>query len=100
MTRGIQVRYDTILESIGFGIEFSNTRTALYLTLKFCISEKTPKPNFYREDMIININFIFISACGIILADFLSGLVHWMADTWGSIELPVLGKVSIYHKTC
>lgn len=35
---------------------------------------------------------IVAAACGIITADFGSGLVHWAADTWGSIELPILGK--------
>lgn len=42
-----------------------------------------------------NFGSIVIAAlCGIITADFVSGLVHWAADTWGSIELPILGKVS------
>ncbi len=28
-------------------------------------------------------------------ADFVSGFVHWMGDTWGSVETPLLGKALI-----
>lgn len=45
-----------------------------------------------------NLSSIAIAAlCGIITADFGSGLVHWAADTWGSVELPILGKVRHFH---
>lgn len=32
---------------------------------------------------------------GFIMADFVGGFVHWMADTWGSTTMPVLGKALI-----
>ncbi|KAL1458359.1 hypothetical protein WDU94_008516 [Cyamophila willieti] len=43
-----------------------------------------------------NLATLFTSAvAGILTADFASGFVHWLADTWGSTEVPLLGKTLI-----
>jgi len=33
--------------------------------------------------------------CGILFSDFMSGLVHWAADTWGNLEWPFVGGTFI-----
>lgn len=40
-----------------------------------------------------NILVLFVAVVlSMITADFLSGMVHWFADTWGSVDWPLIGR--------
>lgn len=35
---------------------------------------------------------VLAAGCGAIFADFMSGLIHWFADTWFEETMPILGR--------
>ncbi|OAD58006.1 hypothetical protein WN48_00798 [Eufriesea mexicana] len=77
-----------------WGPNHKGKRTQEYICVGICITLIVINSIFILIRLRLeNLSSIAIAAfCGIVTADFGSGLVHWAADTWGSVELPVLGK--------
>jgi ubiquitin-conjugating enzyme E2 variant len=50
---------------------------------------------FYHASLSQYFLIIITGGAGILTADFLSGIVHWSCDSWGSVETFVLGKAFI-----
>lgn len=48
--------------------------------------------NFVAENPLTS---LLISFFGYVAADFMSGLVHWIGDTWGDPSMPIIGQYFI-----
>jgi ubiquitin-conjugating enzyme E2 variant len=55
--------------------------------------------NNYKHNAIsilfMGVQMFVGTIAGILFADFMSGLFHWFADTWGNLDWPVIGKTFI-----
>jgi Lipid desaturase domain len=47
-----------------------------------------------RDPLVLHLALL-ASIVGLLVADFVSGLIHWACDTWGSTRTPLLGPLAI-----
>jgi plasmanylethanolamine desaturase len=70
-----------IFECVSIALNFLLSAILLLISLRKTV------PDFFEIILILLLTWI--------LADFISGFVHWMADTWGSPHLKILGPMFI-----
>jgi len=77
---------------------YSSTKRAFEIFFVVCVCILLPLalsklyPHLYWSNFPI---LFFGGICGLLFADFMSGLVHWGADTWGTLEWPFVGTTFI-----
>ncbi|KAJ7384994.1 hypothetical protein OS493_018683 [Desmophyllum pertusum] len=71
-------------------------RVEIFSVISFIILSSVVLFFLCKNFKAIEVRTIIVAAvAGAVTADFFSGLVHWGADTWGSVDIPILGKAFI-----